>query len=487
MSDRTSGSSPRFHALDSLRAAAMLLGVLYHAIVFGMFLGGIEAFLHPKPGQRWTMEWMHSFRMPLFFLISGFFGAMMLEKYGIRTFFLRRWSRIGVPMMTAILTLVPLTTIAMIATFSPPKPAGNPAQSVTKDKDGQESTSVKSKTGSTKEQANQPAKDSLKGEDQVKSKESTKDSNVDAFSPPGRPTIASRIIGEIAGLFALSFLWFLWYLLLFITLFAAAAWVQSKAFPSLSFAVFEPKGLWIIRTGLAPLILGLISTPALVLAPSPFGWSLGTPAAASLPFPDFALHLDAESGFYLLYFLAGWWLYSVKEGLPALARAWIPNLLIGTIVFTIGTELSQTYFSQTKIAHYGLIRWASYLTYCVGAAFTAFGFLGLFERYLNRPTRVGRYLADTAFWVYVVHLSIVVPLLPVLRPLHLPWWLSGLVNASLSTAIALLLFKWVVRPTFLVRLFGPAGYHQPHPKTVPAEPGEPEDLQPSEQPEAQLR
>ena len=32
--------------------------------------------------SRYLQDWLHSFRMPLFFLISGFFGRMMLEKYG---------------------------------------------------------------------------------------------------------------------------------------------------------------------------------------------------------------------------------------------------------------------------------------------------------------------------------------------------------------------------------------------------------------------
>ncbi|MHC5544506.1 acyltransferase family protein, partial [Singulisphaera rosea] len=99
--------SRRYHALDCVRATAMLLGVLYHALMFGaMGRGG------PGPGfggiPMRLQDWMHSFRMPLFFLISGFFGAMMLEKYGTRGFLSRRWSRIGLPLLVGLLTFVPL-------------------------------------------------------------------------------------------------------------------------------------------------------------------------------------------------------------------------------------------------------------------------------------------------------------------------------------------------------------------------------------------
>src|ERR1700756_1327205 len=81
----TAERSRRYHALDRVRAVAMLLGVVYHTILVRMFVGG---FPPGPPGasspdlSRWLSDWLHSFRMPLFFLISGFFGRMMLEKYG---------------------------------------------------------------------------------------------------------------------------------------------------------------------------------------------------------------------------------------------------------------------------------------------------------------------------------------------------------------------------------------------------------------------
>ena len=96
MSDQTVATAPRYYALDCVRAAAMLLGVFYHAI---MFIGG-DGGRTTAPG---LLDWIHSFRMPLFFLISGFFGQMMLGKYGLSGYLRRRWWRIGLPLFCAAL------------------------------------------------------------------------------------------------------------------------------------------------------------------------------------------------------------------------------------------------------------------------------------------------------------------------------------------------------------------------------------------------
>ena len=64
-----------------------------------MMMGGSPTF-----ASR-LMDWIHSFRMPLFFLISGFFSHMMLIKYGWGRYFLRRYWRIAVPLLVVVFAL----------------------------------------------------------------------------------------------------------------------------------------------------------------------------------------------------------------------------------------------------------------------------------------------------------------------------------------------------------------------------------------------
>lgn len=430
----------RFHALDGVRATAMLLGVVYHSLMFRVFLGG------PPPGpmgggrgdaSRYVQDWLHSFRMPLFFLISGFFGRMMLEKYALREYYKRRWVRIGVPMLVGMFTFGPAYVLTRDAATGRPGigPPGRPGPRAFNAPPGPPpGFAPPGRPGAG------PARPPGPG----------------PFGPPGG-ALSARIFGSSARLFQLNHLWFLWYLLLFAT---AAPWVAKVA----DWALLRPSpgavdrfGLWVVRAGLAPLLLGLVGAPALMLTSSPFGWSLGLQPAIFRAFPDFLLHLDPDMAFFFVFFLSGWWLHRQRAGLPSLARAWVFNLVLGALAFADATRLADTYAGRPETPHFGLLRAEGYVLYSLGSALTGFAFLGFFQRYLDRPGRVGRYLADTALWVYLVHQPLVVVGLAVVRPWHLAWWSQTALVSAFAVAAALLLYEAVVRPTPLVRLFGPAG------------------------------
>lgn len=83
----------RYHGLDVLRASAMLLGLVFHApilyyipeIADGFKDLGISKDTMPEM-ELWVSviaQWIHSWRMPVFFLISGFFSALVLHRNGL--------------------------------------------------------------------------------------------------------------------------------------------------------------------------------------------------------------------------------------------------------------------------------------------------------------------------------------------------------------------------------------------------------------------
>ena len=87
----------RLHALDSARATLLLLGVLFHSAVF--------VYLYQEPASfteflvvTYLHQLLHVFRMPAFFVISGFFAAYLLEARGPRRFLGNRLSRIALPL-----------------------------------------------------------------------------------------------------------------------------------------------------------------------------------------------------------------------------------------------------------------------------------------------------------------------------------------------------------------------------------------------------
>ena len=100
----------RLHALDSLRAAAMLLGIVLHA--------GISLAVVPVPwpardvsaseGMTALVGLIHGFRMQVFFLLAGLFGHLVWRRLGTRGFLAQRGTRIGIPFVAGLILIIPL-------------------------------------------------------------------------------------------------------------------------------------------------------------------------------------------------------------------------------------------------------------------------------------------------------------------------------------------------------------------------------------------
>ena len=111
---------------------------------------------------------------------------------------------------------------------------------------------------------------------------------------------------------------------------------------------------------------------------------------------------------------------------------------------------------RTDMPHYQWIRLGSFALYGLGTACSRLGFLGFFQRFLNRPTKTGRYIADTALWIYLAHLPLIPYLLWWIEPSRSAWWASSLAGIVVVTGVTLVVFELIVRPTPLVYVFGPA-------------------------------
>ncbi|MDQ3648629.1 MAG: acyltransferase [Actinomycetota bacterium] len=100
----------RLDHLDALRSGAMLVVVLWHVTVLWMFAvplspGTMSAIQWPMALSRWSL--------PLFFLMAGFFGAALLERWGERGFVADRLKRIALPLGVGLVTIVPLSDLVL--------------------------------------------------------------------------------------------------------------------------------------------------------------------------------------------------------------------------------------------------------------------------------------------------------------------------------------------------------------------------------------
>ncbi len=95
----------RYHYMDLLRGLLMALGVVLHAVLA----------VSPNPWNLSTTistdlymplhQFIHSFRMQAFFLISGFFAALLLTRMSRQDYLRKRLQRILIPLVVCGLTL----------------------------------------------------------------------------------------------------------------------------------------------------------------------------------------------------------------------------------------------------------------------------------------------------------------------------------------------------------------------------------------------
>lgn len=96
---RIPGGSGRLHYLDNLRIVALLLGLFVHCDDFVSAadqLSSVEAF-------------SGNFRMATFFLVSGFFAALVLAKGSRGGFYRQRLLAVGVPLVFGVVALNGIT------------------------------------------------------------------------------------------------------------------------------------------------------------------------------------------------------------------------------------------------------------------------------------------------------------------------------------------------------------------------------------------
>ena len=103
----------RIHSLDSLRAIMMLLGVILHSALTYNITNHGEVWNLKDPettniATDFLVLLIHSFRMPIFFLIAGFFGAMLFYERKPMKIISNRISRIVIPFIVFLLLLTPI-------------------------------------------------------------------------------------------------------------------------------------------------------------------------------------------------------------------------------------------------------------------------------------------------------------------------------------------------------------------------------------------
>jgi glucan biosynthesis protein C len=389
----TAPASQRYHSLDALRAAMMLLGIVLHSAASYM-AGPLGAAWPYKDAQTnglfdLVVFFIHLFRMPVFFVAAGFFGALLMERGGVRAFVANRAKRVLLPLVL----FWPIVFIAVAAGF------------------------------------------------------------VYATRRGGTPLdLAALETGSILRRPMLAHLWFLWDLTI---LYAAAAVIVPIASRVLGAAWGGRVDAVFAR--LATTIGGVLAVSAMT--------------AVSL-LPMVTAGLDTSSALlppvrilvaYGVFFTFGWLLYRRRGVLDALASRWKPSMAMGAVasVAYLAVLIAQP-FSDPRLTHAAGCALAG-----VSMWLLIFGIVGMFVSLFERPSPLVRYLSDASYWMYIVHLPIVIAVPGVLAPSPLPAVVKFAITLTVTTAATLVTYHYLVRSTAIGALLNGRRY----PRSLPAEVG----------------
>ncbi|MEJ1239333.1 acyltransferase family protein [Chryseolinea sp. T2] len=366
-------ASERVYALDALRAAMMLLGIVLHASITYGAIDYQEAWplkdSSTSPLFDLVVVFIHTFRMPVFFVAAGYFGSLLFYKKGPRAMLLNRFRRIVLPFVAGVLVISPLISAALAFT----------------------QTSF----------ANS--------------------------SPALTAAVDTLIRGNFLPL-RIAHLWFLYFLIMY----ALLGWSLGILFKKkTNFTVFIYQAFSRIFQIFWLRIISMAVALFLCLywMKSPFiltnnQWSVD----------------PATFVIYFVFFGTGWMLYKTNC-LQNLTQYPILQLSIATLLFLVASLTPWPTEPWALTVQQGLN--------ALHGSLFIFGFITFFTSYFNSYSPRLTYIMDSAYWVYIIHMPIVVFVPGLMAGSALPIFIKFAITFSVTTIICFATYQSFVRGSFI--------------------------------------
>lgn len=248
--------------------------------------------------------------------------------------------------------------------------------------------------------------------------------------------------------FPLTHLWFIYVLL---ELYVAMLLLRG------AIVWLDKAGTW--RTVLDRLFAGIMRNPLtpLVLAiPIGIAFSLDQRwvNAMGVRTPDQSLITNAQAwiGFGTA-FGVGWLLHRQIDLLRLLERRWLPHLLLAVVLILLSFVLSGVMSSAPGAPKlpfsFATLRLVSVVLYAPAIWISMFAAIGLALRFMSGFSPTWRYLADASYWLYLIHLPIVMALQVALSQLDWPGLIKFAVILVVAIPPMLASYHLLVRFTFI--------------------------------------
>lgn len=378
----------RLHALDALRGGALLLGIVLHATMsFGLVSSRfwIIQDTHPSLILSLLSFTIHVFRMTTFFLMAGFFARMSFHRRGPWGFVKDRLQRIALPLVIGW-PLV-FVPIALVVIWAANFPNGGPLQGA-------------------------------------------------SGWMPALPN------------FRLTHLWFLYVLLeLYVAMLllrGAIVWLDASGTWR---AAIDRLFAGIMRSPLAPLVLAIPIGVAFCLDPR---WI----NVIGVRTPDQSLITNVQAWIcFGTAFGVGWLLHRQIGLLRILERRWLAHLLLAVGLILIGFVISGVMVSAPGAPKlpfsFATLRLASAILYAPAIWIATFAVIGLALRFMSGFSPTWRYLADASYWLYLIHMPIVMALQVALSQLDWPALVKFAIILIVAIPPMLASYHLLVRFTFI--------------------------------------
>jgi peptidoglycan/LPS O-acetylase OafA/YrhL len=446
---------PRRHDLDALRATAMLLGIVFHTAVQYMSQNEGMRFLDFHY-LRLLASALHGFRMPLFFLLSGFFTAMLWRRRGLRSMLRQRFSRIFLPLLVFLPVI--WLAFALVETTEPAESytstniweaaiQGDVAGLVAFVNAGVD-VNITNRDGLTPLMiaaafGHQDATEWLIA--------NGADVNVivDGYTPldlaviyshteitellrnhggksGGRPLKIADTGEGILTRNVFRHLWFLWYLWWLVAGFAMCAPLVNRL------DIGKLPSRWV----LAPLrYLWLIPLTMILYSYMEGVRQFGPDMTGGLLIPP---HLYL---YYALFFGFGALYYHYPNDIGSDIRHWWLMLIVGLgIVFPLGMQRTRNAESWTLPALFLQATYPWVMT---------FGLMGLFRHIASNENKNIRYISDSSYFLYLMHLPLVFLVRNVIHTWQMPDSVKFVAVCVVVTGVLLIVYEHLVRYSWL--------------------------------------
>lgn len=349
----------RFYALDALRCFVVIAGVIFHISLFYSNLcppyWPTNHLYHYTIFDYCTLG-LHTFRMEVFFLLSGFFANILYEKNGLPYFIKNRILRIFLPFLISW----PLVcTMFLFVRFKTPVPISN----------------------------NQ---------------------------------------------LPIFHLWYLYYLLIFYAINIPI--LYGIKLINIKFALRNDYFSKFLKSPYHIIVLACLTCPMLF-----FMHKTVVDTAESFN-PVLRLLL-----YYNVFFTFGWLMRQSSLSILAKNRWLYLSIAIPNFIFLFFNLLNREIFAPPISFQLSLIR----ISYAICSWASALFLVGFFQHSFDKKNIIIRYLVDSSYWIYIIHLPIVFLLQTHLIDSNLSGWMQFFTVTSLTFTISLITYQLFVRSTWI--------------------------------------